>query len=85
MWAHNYDIYFGTTPNPPLLEANRHLGPSLYTGDDRTYALPVLQPGTTYYWKIVSKTMAYVPAQGLIWSFTTAGSPPPVDPPPPSP
>ena len=24
------------------------------------YALPALQPGTTYYWKIVSKTMAFV-------------------------
>src|SRR5690606_38627285 len=27
-WAHKYDIYFGTTPDPPLLAANQMLGPS---------------------------------------------------------
>ena len=52
LWAHKYDIYFGTSPNPPLLEANRHLGPSQHETDYRYYALPTLQPGTTYYWKI---------------------------------
>jgi hypothetical protein len=36
--------------------------------------LPALQPGTTYYWKIVSKTMAYLTATGPVWRFTTAGS-----------
>ncbi|MEO6235523.1 MAG: phospholipase D-like domain-containing protein, partial [Vicinamibacterales bacterium] len=82
-WAHNYDIYFGTAPNPPLLESNKPLGPSQYTGDYRTYALPDLQPGTTYYWKIVSKTMALAAAEGPIWRFTTAGSAPPPPPPPP--
>ena len=81
LWAHKYDIYFGTTPNPPLLEANRQLGPSQSSTDYRTFALPALQPGTTYYWKIVSKTMAFVPREGVVWSFTTAGSAPP---PPPS-
>jgi PLD-like domain len=74
LWAHNYDIYFGTTPNPPLLEANKKLGPSQSSTDYRTYALPELQPGTTYYWKIVSKTMAFVPAAGPVWSFQTAGT-----------
>ena len=74
LWAHLYDIYFGTTANPPLLAANVQLGPSQYSSDYKTYALPTLQPGTTYYWKIVSKTMAYVPANGVVWSFTTAGS-----------
>ncbi|HET7697580.1 MAG TPA: Ig-like domain-containing protein [Vicinamibacterales bacterium] len=76
LWAHLYDIYFGTTPNPPLLEANRRLGPSQYFGDYRYYALPPLQPGTRYYWRIVSKTMAYMEADGPIWSFTTAGTAP---------
>jgi phosphatidylserine/phosphatidylglycerophosphate/cardiolipin synthase-like enzyme len=80
LWAHNYDIYFGTSPNPPLLESNKRLGPSQYATDYRYYALPALQPGTTYYWKIVSKTMAYVSAAGPVWSFTTAGSPPPPPP-----
>src|SRR5204863_9406736 len=81
LWAHNYDIYFGTSPNPPLLESNKRLGPSQNSTDYRYYALPALQPGTTYYWKIVSKTMAYVSAAGPVWSFTTAGGPPPPPPP----
>ena len=74
LWAHNYDIYFGTTPNPPLLESDKRLGPSQYSTDYRTYPLPTLLPGTRYYWKIVSKTMAFVSAAGPVWSFTTAGT-----------
>jgi len=76
LWAHIYDIYFGTTPNPPLLEADKKLGPSQSTTDYRTYTLPTLLPGTKYYWKVVSKTMAYVTASGPVWSFTTAGTAP---------
>jgi phosphatidylserine/phosphatidylglycerophosphate/cardiolipin synthase-like enzyme len=82
LWAHNYDIYFGTNPNPPLLEADKRLGPSQYATDYRYYALPALQPGTTYYWKIVSKTMANKTAEGPIWSFSTAGTAPPPNTPP---
>jgi Bacterial Ig domain/PLD-like domain len=73
LWAHKYDIYFGTSPNPPLLEANTRLGPSQGDTDYRYYALPQLQPGTVYYWRIVSKTMADLPASGSVWSFRTAG------------
>lgn len=76
LWAHLYDIHFGVTPNPPLLEANKRLGPSQWSTDYRAYALPELQPGTTYYWKIVSKTMAHLEAEGPVWSFTTAGTAP---------
>jgi hypothetical protein len=74
LWGQIYDIYFGTSPNPPLVAANRQLGPSQSSTDYRTYALPPLQPGTTYYWKIVSKTMAYLTKTGPVWRFTTAGS-----------
>ncbi len=87
-WAHNYDIYFGTTPNPPLLVANASTlqsgaqagQPLLQTGspDDgvtETYKLgTALQPGTTYFWRIVGKTVANQTATGPIWSFTTAGT-----------
>ena len=73
LWAHFYDIYFGTAPNPPLLEEDVNLGPSQSSTDDKTYALPALLPGTTYYWKIVSKTAAGVAAAGSVGSFTTAG------------
>jgi len=76
LWAHNYDIYLGTDPNPPLIASNVHLGPSQSSGDYRTYDPPTLIPGTRYYWKIVSKTMAFVPADGPVWSFTTAGTAP---------
>ncbi|MGH9411656.1 MAG: phospholipase D-like domain-containing protein [Vicinamibacterales bacterium] len=73
-WGQLYDIYFGTSSNPPLVASNVQLGPSQSTTDYRTYALPALQSGTTYYWKIVTKTMAYVTATGPVWSFTTTGS-----------
>jgi hypothetical protein len=77
LWAHIYDIYLGTSPDPPLLAANKELGPSQYSTDYRRFTIDVtLQPGTRYYWKIVSKTMAHVTAEGPVWSFTTAGTPP---------
>jgi phosphatidylserine/phosphatidylglycerophosphate/cardiolipin synthase-like enzyme len=87
-WAHKYDIYLGTTANPPLLvsdvstfQSGAQTGqPLLDTGsvDDgvmESYTIPVaLQPGTTYFWKVVGKTMANVTATGPTWSFVTAGT-----------
>src|SRR4029077_15599524 len=74
-WAHIYDVYFGTDPTAGvLLAANQPLGPSETTTEFQQVSLPPLQPGTTYYWKIVSKTAALVPKDGPIWSFTTTGS-----------
>ncbi|HKN83320.1 MAG TPA: phospholipase D-like domain-containing protein, partial [Pyrinomonadaceae bacterium] len=87
-WAHKYDIYFGASPNPPLyvadvstFQSGAQVGqPLLDTGsvDDgqmESYTIPVtLQPGTTYFWKIVSKTMANQTATGQVWSFTTTGN-----------
>jgi hypothetical protein len=81
-WAHLYDVYFGTTPDPPLYAADRALGPSLTTGTNQSFTLPTLTPGVTYYWKIVSKTMAQLGRSGPVRSFTTSGATPP--PPPPS-
>jgi hypothetical protein len=66
-WAHRADVYFGTTPSPPLLAANVSVSP----GTTKKYTLPALAAGTTYYWKIVSKTMAKQAATGPVWSFTT--------------
>ncbi|MCU1384938.1 MAG: C-terminal target protein [Acidobacteria bacterium] len=70
-WAHNYDIYLGTSSPPPLLAANVHLGPSDGATAYVKYTAPKLLPGTTYYWRIVSKTMANQAATGSTWSFTT--------------
>ena len=74
LWAHVYDVYFGTSSNPPLVAQDLALGPSQTSTDNKTYSLPALQAGTVYYWKIVSKTMAGVTATGPIWSFTTEGT-----------
>ena len=75
-WARQYDIYIGITPTLHLLKGNVNLGPSQSSSDLKSYALPTLQPGTTYYWQIVSKTMANLTATGPVWSFTTAGAAP---------
>ena len=74
-WAHKYDIYLGTDPNPPLLAADRFIG-AVDDGVIESYTLPTLQSGTKYYWRIVGKTMANVTASGPVWSFTTGGTPP---------
>jgi phosphatidylserine/phosphatidylglycerophosphate/cardiolipin synthase-like enzyme/regulation of enolase protein 1 (concanavalin A-like superfamily) len=83
-YAHYYDVYFGLDPNPPLYQANLHLGPHVYGSSTiQSITLPTLQSGTTYYWRIVSRTMAGLQAAGPIYSFKTAGTPPPPPPPPP--
>jgi phosphatidylserine/phosphatidylglycerophosphate/cardiolipin synthase-like enzyme len=80
-WAHVYDVYFGTSSNPPLLAANLALGPSESTAASqlKSFAVSGLSSGTTYYWKVVSKTMANKTKTSATWSFTTSGSTP--DPP----
>jgi hypothetical protein len=72
-WAHLYDIYFGTNPNPPLLSSNLELG-SPVEGRTEFFTVNNLLPGTTYYWRVVGKTWAQLQQGGPIWSFTTAGS-----------
>ena len=75
-YAHKYDIYFGTSSTPPLLAANVELGPSTTATDYRRYAVSGLRESTTYYWKIVSKTMANRTAAGPVWNFRTTGTAP---------
>jgi phosphatidylserine/phosphatidylglycerophosphate/cardiolipin synthase-like enzyme/regulation of enolase protein 1 (concanavalin A-like superfamily) len=77
-WAHFYDVYFGTSSAANTLlwsspDPNKP-DPSLTTSDTQGLALPELLPGTTYYWKIVSRTAAGKTKTGPVWSFTTAGS-----------
>jgi phosphatidylserine/phosphatidylglycerophosphate/cardiolipin synthase-like enzyme len=76
-WGQYYDIYFGTTPDPPLFAENRFLGPNPASNPTHTFPLPPLTPGTTYYWKVRGKTAADVSRTSAVWSFTTAGAPPP--------
>jgi len=68
-WGHLADVYFGTAPNPPLLKADVPVSP----GSTKKYLLPPLAAGTTYYWRIVNKTIARKSASGVTRSFTTAG------------
>jgi len=74
-WAHKYDIYFGTSSTPPLLVQDFAPGSATagVTSTKESYAVTGLAAGTTYYWKIVSKTMANKAVNGATWSFTTSG------------
>jgi hypothetical protein len=56
------EVYFGTNPAP---------GPAEYQGTttDATWALPLLIPGTTYYWQVVARRLGATP--GPVWQFTT--------------
>jgi phosphatidylserine/phosphatidylglycerophosphate/cardiolipin synthase-like enzyme len=74
-WAHLYDIHIGTTPEPPLLVADQPLGPSTSSTNNKTFTVSNLEPGTTYYWRIVSKTAARKTAAGPVYSFVTSGTP----------
>ena len=77
-WAWKYDVFFGTTSNPPLIASNVNTG---FPGPPtiETFSLPPLEPGTTYFWRIVGKTEANMTTSGPVWSFTVAGTgnPPP--------
>ena len=81
-WAHRYDVYLGTNGNAMnLIATDVYLGPSQSVGDFKSVVVPgALQPGTTYYWRIVSRTMANKEALSPLWTFTTAGDTPPPTP-----
>ncbi len=78
-WAHLYDVYLGTDPgNLPMVASNLALGPSESTTQMQSYtAAAPLVSGTTYYWKVVSRTMAQQTRTSSTWSFTTDGVAPP--------
>lgn len=62
--AVSYDVYFGTSSNPPLVSNTTSL----------TYT-PSMADNTTYYWKIVPKN-AFGSASGCsVWTFETGTGP----------
>ena len=58
--ATSYDVYFGTSPTPPLVN----------NVTTTSYTPATLAAGTTYYWQIVAKNAAGTGASS-VWSFTT--------------
>ena len=77
-WAHKYDVYLGTTTTPVRIAENLALGPSESAAERQQYTVTTsLIPGTTYYWRVVAKTMADKESVSQVWSFTTAGTAPP--------
>ncbi|MGH9308981.1 MAG: phospholipase D-like domain-containing protein, partial [Vicinamibacterales bacterium] len=78
-WAHLYDVYLGTDPSASTLVAsNVELGPSARTSQKQRFVPPVsLQLGTTYYWRVVAKTMALQARSSPVWSFTVSSTAPP--------
>jgi phosphatidylserine/phosphatidylglycerophosphate/cardiolipin synthase-like enzyme len=75
-WAHKYDIYFGTSSTPPLLVQDFAPGSATagVNAVKESYGVSMLQPETTYYWRIVSKTITNKTKAGPTWSFTTTRS-----------
>jgi hypothetical protein len=63
-----YDIYFGTTPNPPLADT---IGPYLAAQSNVSWNPGVLSGNMTYFWRIVSWDNHGGSASGPVWCFTT--------------
>ena len=73
LWAHAFDLYFGTDPmNLPLVANVPTTDPAKIT----VYQVTGLVEGTTYYWKVVGRTMAEMTKSGPVWSFRTQGEAP---------
>ena len=70
-WAHKYDIYFGTSSTAPRIARDVALGHSKTSTDYKSYTVTGLSPNRTYYWRIVSKTIANVAKSGPVWSIRT--------------
>jgi hypothetical protein len=68
LWAHRADVYFGTSSTPPLAMKDVPVTPNT----TKKLTVSSLQPGRSYFWKIVSKTMAGKTAAGPVWSFGTS-------------
>jgi len=68
LWAHRADVYLGTSSPPPLWMKDVTVSPN----STKKLTATGLQPGRSYFWKIVSKTMAGRTASGPVWSFGTS-------------
>ena len=71
-----YDIYFGTSSNPPLVASG--ITSTSYTPGTLSYS-------TTYYWRVVAKDEYGAITSSETWHFTTEAAPSPPPSPKPSP
>jgi hypothetical protein len=65
--AQVYTIFFGTSPSPPWVDVRG--------SQPTTFNLPVLEPNTKYYWRIVAGNAAGETSSPT-WSFTTQSTGP---------
>jgi phosphatidylserine/phosphatidylglycerophosphate/cardiolipin synthase-like enzyme/regulation of enolase protein 1 (concanavalin A-like superfamily) len=71
-WAHKYDVYVGTSSaSMTRVLTDTELGPSQTQTEYKSFTVTGLQADTTYYWKVVSRTMANLTATSATWSFST--------------
>jgi phosphatidylserine/phosphatidylglycerophosphate/cardiolipin synthase-like enzyme len=78
-YAFKYDIYVDTTPTFGAPIVTNYMPSTATAGvkaSKESFAVTGLLPGTTYYWKVVSKTMANVSKAGPTWRFSTGGTAP---------
>jgi hypothetical protein len=66
-WAHKADVYFGTSSSPALFKKDMPVTPNTTA----SVTIMNLTANKTYYWKIVSKTMANKTATGPTWTIGT--------------
>jgi len=62
-YASEFEVYFGTETNPPLVSLNQ---------TSTSYNPGILDANTTYYWKIIPSNMIGGPDDCEVWSFSTA-------------
>ena len=72
-WAVFFDVHLGT--NPSAVPKVGTVNAVMTEEPPATYSFtPTLQPNTTYYWYVVSRTYASLTASSEMRSFTTGGS-----------
>jgi phosphatidylserine/phosphatidylglycerophosphate/cardiolipin synthase-like enzyme len=81
MWTHKYDVYIGTSAaSMTKVLSDRELGPSLSSSEYKKWTVSGLVGGRTYFWKVVSRTMANLATTSATFSFTVGAgvsAPPP--------
>jgi hypothetical protein len=71
-----YDVYFGTSPTPPLFVSNI---------TTRSVNAGLLTPSQQYYWKVIARDPYNAVTAGPTWTFTALANTPPATPSAPSP